>query len=232
VIVLRTGKKLRLFDIFLLVCVGYIQTLSLSKAGIISTLLLFLSLPLSNTLPRHYTLLLLGAAIMVSAFALFSFSIVEQLESNERISRTISRLENIGQESDDSAAGRGYDRVLQNPGYLIIGAGEGGYDRFEGSRKGYELHSGLGTLLFSYGVMGFGLFLLLLHAVAARNNPYILVLFGLVILFGVVHQNIRFTHFWVFLGVCEGMRHVTAGYAREKVFPRFRFKDPALSGKV
>lgn len=212
VIVLRLGRKITLFDIAVFLCVGYIQTMSLSKAGLVCTALLALSLPLSGTLPRHYMVLFLGMMTAVLILASFNLPhIMERIEENENIARAISRIENIGHESDDNAQARGYRRIVENPHYLLVGAGEGGYERFYDTRRPLELHSGIGTILFSYGFMGLGLFLTMLYAVSYRNSPYILLLFGLLILFGLVHQNIRFTHFWVLLGVCEGMKYVRAG---------------------
>lgn len=208
-VILKIRKGLAIYDFALLFCVGYMQTLSLSKAGIICFLLIICSLPFSGALTRQYKALYLFVAFFFVFLSLFSLpTLLEKMRDFERIDSAISRLENIGHESDDSAHGRGYTRILQNPSYLVTGAGEGGYWRFHDTHKPLELHSALGTLVFSYGIVGTSLFFLLLYGVQKGNYSYILILFGLVLVYGIVHQNIRFTHFWVFLGICEGLRHL------------------------
>jgi hypothetical protein len=206
-IMLKINKGLNLFDVFLILCLGFIESMALSKAGIICYLLVLGSLPFTKLLPGslRYTLLAVTAiATIFSSFSLLNVS--DEIESNEHIRKAVSRLENIGEESDDSAQGRGYNRILDNPEYLLIGAGEGGYNRFHDTAIPLELHSTIGTLIFSYGIPGLGIFLFLLYSIGRNNNPYVFFLLALVIVYGVVHQNIRFTHFWIFLGICDGMK--------------------------
>lgn len=207
-VALKINRGIKLHDVALLFCIGYIQTMSLSKAGIICFLLILLTVPFSSALPRKYKVFLILSATFVTIFAIFSLpAMLEKIQQYERIDVAVNRLNNIGKEGDDSAHGRGYTRVIENPHYMIMGSGEGGYFRFGDISKNLELHSGVGTLIFCYGIIGTGLFFLLLFNVQKRNYSYIIILFSLVLLYGVVHQNIRFTHFWVFLGICEGMRY-------------------------
>src|SRR5262249_9548312 len=105
-----------------------------------------------------------------------------------------------------SLEARGYMRMVENPQYLLLGAGEGGFDRFKGD-KPRELHSGLATLLFSYGPMGSLIFAALLYAVFSKQEKYFLVLLVLILLFGLVQQNIRFSMFWVFLAAVQGIKN-------------------------
>ena len=48
---------------------------------------------------------------------------------------------------------RGIDKVFENPIYMLMGAGEGGYFRFLGSE--FEVHSTLLGMLFYYGILPF-----------------------------------------------------------------------------
>jgi hypothetical protein len=209
IVVLKIKRGFTVLDLFLLLCIGYIQTMSLSKAGIICYLLILATLPFSSVLPRHYKLLFLSAIAAIGLFSVINLSAsLQTLEDYENLNRAMLRLEDIGNEVDDSAEGRGYSRIYKNPEYLFFGAGEGGYYRFRTFSKALELHSGVGTILFSYGIIGMFLFLFLLYSVILRNDRYVFFLIGVVLLYGLVHQNIRFTHFWVFLGVCDGMRHL------------------------
>ena len=217
-VALKINKGIKLYDVALLFCIGYIQTMSLSKAGIICFILILLTVPFSSALPRKYKVFLILSATLITIFAIFSLpTMLEKIHQYERIDAAVNRLNNIGKEGDDSAHGRGYTRVLENPHYMIIGAGEGGYFRFGDISKNLELHSGVGTLIFCYGIIGAGLFFLLLYNVQRRNYAYIFILFCLVLLYGIVHQNIRFTHFWVFLGICEGMRYSYQARAKHKL---------------
>src|SRR2546422_1043712 len=69
--------------------------------------------------------------------------------------RVLKRLASQGKE--ESMEMRGYDRMTNHPQYLLFGAGEGAYYRFQ-SAWPRELHSSYGTLLFCYGIFGTALF--------------------------------------------------------------------------
>ena len=79
----------------------------------------------------------------------------------ETVANLQQRLEGIGAQKDNSLLDRGYNRLLNNPGYLILGAGEGDYERLDPDptqplEELYkEFHSTLGNILMSYGVIGF-----------------------------------------------------------------------------
>ena len=63
---------------------------------------------------------------------------------------------------------RGYNRIYEYPEQILLGAGERGRWRF-GPGHEHELHSSFGTVLFSYGIVGFVLFsTFLLHVLAER----------------------------------------------------------------
>lgn len=105
-------------------------------------------------------------------------------------------------EIDDSFAGRGYDRILHHPGYLLFGAGEGAFERFDSFLDG-EIHSSFGTLVFSYGFVGAALFVVFLLAVFRRcdRGAWLLVMPALA--YGLTHQGLRFAMFWVMLGMAR-----------------------------
>lgn len=101
-------------------------------------------------------------------------------------------------EIDDSLAGRGYDRLVNHPWYLLLGAGEGAFGRFESFLAG-EIHSSFGTLLFAYGLPGAVLFSLFLFLVMRRcgGTRWLLLLPALA--YGLTHQGLRFAMLWVLL---------------------------------
>jgi hypothetical protein len=120
------------------------------------------------------------------------------ITKNPILAQVIYRMEAIGNDNDDSLEGRGYDRILKYPYYLIWGAGEGLNYRFESNK---ELHSTLGNILFSYGIIGFGLFLLIFRqAIAKQGLASVFPLYA-VLLFGFTHNGIRHTYLWLLLAL-------------------------------
>ena len=194
------GKhKYTWLDLMLWGFLGYLQTLALSKAGIICYLLFVFTViftPNMDRIARYITFCAFGLLLLYSVFELHK--VTEYFNQVERISIAADRLSTIGQENDDSAEGRGYLRIVHYPEYVFFGAGEGAFGRFGEPR---ELHSGIATLIFSYGVGGTLLFFTFVGAVFNRLPWYYFAYIFIIILYGLTHQNIRFTHFWVFLGM-------------------------------
>jgi hypothetical protein len=202
-VLLKARSRLNLFDVGLLLGLGFIQTVSLSKAGIICYLLLVGVLVCVPALTARTRLVFVFLSLILAIYGLNEATKFENVISKiGNVEHVISRVETIGLEKDDSLAGRGYTRIAENPGFLIVGAGEGGYLRFSDTTYGYELHSGLGTLIFSYGIIGFCLFVFLLGLVAYRNDKLVVAMLVIVFLYGLTHQNIRTADFWLFLALC------------------------------
>jgi hypothetical protein len=207
IVVLKFRRRLSLPDYVLLLAGGYIQTLSLSKAGIITYSLLMLALLFSKAVRReHRVLASFGFMIFFIALAAGSTGLMERMNEAQSIRAALTRIHDIGREADDNAQMRGYTRLLSFPEYLLLGAGEGGYDRFDDGTGARELHSGLATLAFSYGPAGVLMFCALLYFIFRKQDRFVLVILALVMLFGAVHQNIRFPMFWVFLAAVYGSR--------------------------
>ena len=93
---------------------------------------------------------------------------------------------------------RGYDRIWLHPKNLVYGAGEGNYERFLSHQKG-ELHSGLGTVFFSYGIVGLLVFALFFYKLIAPNLFYNLLLLSPILLYNLAHQGFRTPLFWAVL---------------------------------
>lgn len=165
---------------------AYLAALSLSKATMISLFVLYCLHFFKN--PRVVLAMVFAAGIGIAV-----------LGDTELADKVTSRLENIGQQKDDSAAARGYDRIWTYPIYLILGAGEGAIYRFKGAT--HELHSTIGTVLFSYGVIGLGLFCYWLAKIGRvagfMNLSYMFPL----LLYGITHQGLRFSLFWFVLAL-------------------------------
>lgn len=93
---------------------------------------------------------------------------------------------------------RGYDRFYLYPEYILFGAGEGMYDRFR-SYQQLEMHSGPGTILFSYGILGLLLFISFLKYIVKRNVLFNILLLTPVFLYNFTHQGFRDSLFWILL---------------------------------
>ena len=199
-IILKRDQKFTLFDFALFGMCIFLQSLSLSKAGMILTVLMCgIIFFLPNTPQQGRILLLIGIFLFGFWQLTNPEALLQKVQQIDQFSKVTARIENIGQERDDSAEGRGYDRLLKFPHYMIFGAGEGAFFRFGVGAQ--EIHSGIATLLFSYGITGFLFFSLFLWTIFQKLPRRYLLLLGVIFLFGIPHQNIRFTYFWVFLAL-------------------------------
>lgn len=145
-------------------------------------------------------------SVLVRIFLMFSLVIVavERLLALTGIGAhlretVLHRISLLSHKSENVAESRGYDRIGEFPQYIPFGAGEGGLWRF-GHQYQLELHSTWGTLLFSYGVIGFSLFVLILLFVLKGRPIWVWLLILAPSIYGLTHQGLRDTSLWVFLG--------------------------------
>jgi hypothetical protein len=196
------SRRLRWPDLAMLGVVMAVVMASLSKAAILSTAVLALSALWfqGTTLKLRLSLATLSLAGLIM--------VLPQMEAVlEYITTTpaAERLANIGGQKDDSAGGRGYDRIWLYPQYLVLGAGEGDYKRFALSKAaGNEIHSTFGTVLYCYGIIGAGLFALMLFGIFRHAELRHLAYAAPLALYGLTHQGLRTTTLWVFLGFVYG----------------------------
>ncbi len=202
---LRRGQKFGVMELFAIALAAFLQTLALSKTGII-TFSLFLSLLVFAPQISHgVKIALVFLMLLAGSYLAFAPEQLQRLEARmDAVERVSQRIGNIGFERDDTLEGRGYNRIIESPEYLLVGAGEGGYNRFRTAGSPAELHSGLATILFSYGVMGLLLFSVFLLLIFYRQPPYYIAILLTVMLFGATSQTVRFTHTWVFFGIAYG----------------------------
>jgi hypothetical protein len=95
---------------------------------------------------------------------------------------------------------RGYDRFYLYPEYVLFGAGEGEFTRFK-SYQQLEMHSGPGTILFSYGILGFLLFASFINSAIKRNIVFNSILLAPVFLYNFTHQGFREPLFWMLIAI-------------------------------
>jgi hypothetical protein len=96
---------------------------------------------------------------------------------------------------------RGYDRLWNFKQHLLLGAGEGDLTRFSPANRTHEIHSSVGTVVFSYGIVGLVLFVTFAWRLI-RGAPVMYQLTLLpAFLYAIAHQGLRFSMFWILLGV-------------------------------
>lgn len=123
----------------------------------------------------------------------------ELFGDNPLLTGVQDRVSNIGSDTDDSLAMRGYDRISEYPQYWIFGAGEGAYERF--NNVTYEFHSTLGTVQVSYGIIGLLQFLFLLYYVLRRNGFKGWYILACLLIYGLAHNGLRNSMFWMLLSL-------------------------------
>ena len=198
-VMMKGRERLNILDLVLFCMLGYMQIVSLSKAGIICFLMLLCVVVFTPNVSRLARALVFLGTFILLVFGLFEMHTISDVFNKlELLETAYDRLAEIGEERDDSAEGRGYLRITNYPEYVFFGAGEGAFSRFGEPR---ELHSGIATLLFSYGIVGTLIFSAFIFIVFRSLPWYFWAFIIIVMLYGVTHQNIRFTHFWVFLGM-------------------------------
>jgi hypothetical protein len=168
--------------------VGYLTFVSQCRAAFLGLAALALIANLGRPLR-----LLLAAGVVAAAFLALQLA-------PDLLDKAHARLASSGEY--DSLATRGYDRIVKQPEYVLLGAGEGAYGRFRSDLYGTELHSSFGTLLFCYGLVGvvcFGGALLLL----GRRDLWAALYLVPAFVHGSAHQGLRFAFFWAVLAfVC------------------------------
>jgi hypothetical protein len=118
------------------------------------------------------------------------------------VQEKISFMEVRGERNENTniseAQIRGYDRFWIHPEYVFYGAGEGRYDRFNSYHE-LEMHSGFGTVLFSYGILGMILFIIIIFKAIEKDKLFNFMLLLPVLIYNVTHQGFRHPLFWALL---------------------------------
>ena len=189
----------RWIDLPFILLANYCVFASLSRAGFISCLMMLLVwawLALRTTFQRLAGGLF-AALLLIGAWQ--GGLVSEYIERSDTAQKFENRLET--KTDTDLGEGRNYNRIAEFYEYTIFGAGEGYYSRFEPAYVvAIEIHSSFATMLFSYGIIGLGLFLAFLYSVV-RPLPLSLSFYLIPsLIYGITHQGLRFTFFWVLIG--------------------------------
>lgn len=172
---------------------------SLSKAAIVSAglMLFFFIIYELKSHKRTRMAIVIVFVILTVVFVLFQGNI--EIDNHLTILKAVQeRIYHIGSDGDDTLSGRGYDRIINHPQYLILGAGEGITKRFN-SRIAGEIHSLPGNILFSYGFLGFFIFtFMILQCIMGRKVQYLYPLIC-TLLYNLTHNGVRQPMFWILM---------------------------------
>ncbi len=195
--------------LFLLNRAGYVTSLALAAGGVAASYLALISaskaalggialIVLVGSLIRLRTLL-----VVVSVFAI-TFAVAEPMR--DAVNQTLARYEN--DQSASLAEERGYDRIADYPQYWVLGSGEGAYNRFrdDTSLGAHEIHSSIGTLFFCYGALGTVIFVAFVIGVMRGSGFRSWLLIMPSVAYGMAHQGLRTTLFWVLLALVVAIR--------------------------
>lgn len=173
---------------------------SLSRAGFISCLLMafvWAWFALRTTFNR-----LTGglAACLIFVAAYQGGIVTSYIERSDTAQKFENRLET--KTDTDLGEGRNYNRIVKYYQYTIFGAGEGFYARFEPTYvTAIEIHSSFATMLFSYGIIGLSLFMAFLFDIIRRLPLSLSIYIFPSLVYGITHQGLRFSFFWVLIGI-------------------------------
>lgn len=176
----------------------YLALMSASRAAVIGGALLFVVTVLSSL-----------RRILVMALVIVGLLAIGGPLSNA-LDKTQQRLVEQRYPQFNFFEERGYDRILANKEYWLLGAGEGGTGRFASTTLigATEIHSSAGTIFFSYGIVGIALLLgFLFRLVEGAALQSILVLVP-ALAYTIAHQGLRSTSVWILFGVFACFKHL------------------------
>ncbi|MBA3454750.1 MAG: hypothetical protein H0T42_16810 [Deltaproteobacteria bacterium] len=169
----------------------YLSILSASRAATAGIGILFVLLVFSN--PR---LIALGVIAAVALLALGG-PIADSMSYTEQRRILIDR-----DKETSFIEERNYNRLWEYKEHLLVGAGEGDFQRFtETDKEALEIHSSAATVVFSYGIVGTVLFLMFALRVVKRAHLRVTVMLVPTFAYTIAHQGLRFTMLWVLLAL-------------------------------
>lgn len=168
--------------------------------GVLMSLILFYSLFVIHQfiyeryiVRKYIKYVVLAAVISVTVFSGFLENVIYS-----QLNYVSNRFEET--DKDDSILNRGYDRLYIYSQYILLGYGEGGVESGEKFAESpfptNETHSTLANFLMSYGIVGLGLFLLMMNnSFEFKDYRYYLPYMA----HGLIQVDSRQTTFWIFL---------------------------------
>lgn len=199
-IIISNKLKKRSNNLIIGLLISFLLVLvSLSNASIISYLLLVFLYIFSNqtSIKSKRKLIIITSIIMFLVIYIYNNSFI--IQENIFFQSLVNRLSQTSEKVDSSLYVRGYDRIVNYPQYLIFGAGEGQNYRF--SSSGLELHSTLGNIQFSYGLIGTLLFSGIIFKALYQDKFKHWYLIVSIFIYGLTHNGLRNSMLWIIIAL-------------------------------
>jgi hypothetical protein len=195
-VVLKSQEKPKNIVLFSFILAGfYLSFISLSKAAIVGCVLLI------GLFTLYSKIRLWLKTLIFFMFASLGYGIYQAFYNPISLYGKFALLDTfLYRVHKDDGSGlfddRGYDRIANHPEYLVFGAGEGDYTRFD-TFAPIELHSTFGNILFSYGIVGLTIFLVFLLVVIYKSKISLAYPLLPVFTYGLTHNGIRNSLLWI-----------------------------------
>lgn len=165
--------------------------ISASRAALLGCIVFWMFFIIKSR--KHF--IIFGVVTLIAViFINYNFEL--DLKNIAALEYNMERFSTNSLSSNQSFGGRGYDRIVEYPQYLALGAGEGSFWRFN---ETLELHSNLPNILFCYGIVGLLIYLgAFLSFFKGMTKEVLAVLFVLAF-FGGVHMTMRIPIYWIAL---------------------------------
>ncbi len=174
----------------LLLCTFFVL-ISASRAALAGSLVFWMFYIIKSR--KHFVIFLLGLLI---TFIVVDYNFDLELKNFAALEYNMDRFSNNTISGKQSIGTRGFNRIVENPQYLFLGAGEGAYERFN---EDIELHSIFANVLFCYGLIGLFLYLGAFALFVKQFSKEIFALIFVITFFAGVHMTMRIPLFWITL---------------------------------
>ena len=139
-VIIHILKTKTIYSIVPLLLCSLFIIISASRAALVGCILFWLFYIIKSS--RHFFIF---AIISLVSFLIISYNFDIELSNFTALEYNIDRLSSDDLSGDRSFGGRGYGRIANYPQYLLFGAGEGLYHRFN---EDIELHSIFANIFF------------------------------------------------------------------------------------
>lgn len=170
--------------------IGIVSSASLTAWG--ATAPLFIGILLYNLKLRQFTITFFSISLVGLGIFLF-----EKANDGLLLEKITNRITHIDTKIERFHESRRVYKISENPGYLIIGAGEGFQEPRFGDR--IEIHNAFLNIAFNYGLIGITLFFGLLLILVWRGGLFIMLIIMPSLLYNLTHMGLRSTMFWLMI---------------------------------
>lgn len=213
--VIMHDRRLSWFDFAVVGLALYICILSVGQAALGTGVLLLAVILVLHPATIHVRPIFAGLGLALFLFLALDGQLTKYISKMEAVSAVEYRYTRTMKREKSELEVRGYDRIWRHPEYLVAGAGDGAHYRFY-DYEAFELHSSLGSMLFSYGIIGLFLFFAVLYQ-SLRSTPLLVKLYvAPVMIYGLTHQGLRFSWFWILLGIAAAIGSIYRAEARKR----------------